>query len=112
MAERVPINEALALEQVDGDRDFLKEMLQEFVQLTSEQLPQLVEAIAAGNSDEVRSLAHSIKGAAANLCVEKMAADAKTLEYMGRDHNLQGADELVAALRKEMAVLTSYMAGL
>ncbi len=112
MEERMLVNEEKLLDQLDNDRDFFKEMLTEFEQFTAQQLVELDTAIAVDNHVEVRSLAHSIKGAAANLFIERLADDARTLEYMGRNGQLVGAAEVLGSIRKEFEVLKSYIAGL
>lgn len=112
MAQNSPVNAEKLLEQLDGDQDFFVEMLTEFVEVTGPQLQGLDEAVAAGNHTEVRSLAHSIKGAAGNLCMEKMAEDARVLEFMGRDGNLTGAEEVLGKIKDEFERLTAYVSTL
>ena len=85
-----------ALERLGGDKEFLIELLEELVQQIDQTLPDLKKAIEEKNYDEVRSMAHGMKGAAANLGADKAMDIFLKLEMMGKDHNLDGAMEALA----------------
>ncbi len=85
-----------ALERLGGDKEFLIELLDELVQQIEQTLPDLKAAIEAENYDEVRSIAHGMKGAAANLGADKAMENFLKLEMMGKEHNLNGAMEALA----------------
>jgi HPt (histidine-containing phosphotransfer) domain-containing protein len=82
-----------ALERLGGDKEFLIELLQELLQQVEEELPKLKKAIEEQNYDEVRSRAHGLKGAAANLGADKAMEVFLKLEMMGKEQNLNGASE-------------------
>ena len=69
---------------MDGDWDFVMDMLSRFCVIAKEQLELCVKA---ANSRDVAALnfeAHSIKGGAATCCAAKLAASCGTLERMAR----------------------------
>ncbi len=107
-----PIELDAALARLDGDKEFLVDMLQEFVDYTQEQLKELAQAVEAGDAQRVEREAHSIKGAAANLTAERMTNLARDLEYMGKDGNLAKAPALIEELEKERLQLRDYLQAL
>lgn len=84
-----------ALERLGGDKEFLIELLGDLIQQVDQNLPELKKAVDDSNFSEVRSLAHGLKGAAANLGADKAMDVFLKLEMMGKNENLEGAYELL-----------------
>lgn len=82
-----------AIERLDGDEEFLLELLNELVEQIDENWPALQNVVSGKNYSELRAVAHSIKGAAANLNVEMLAAVFYELEEMGRSESMDGVEE-------------------
>ncbi len=95
-----------ALEQSGGDEDMLAEMLGLLRETAGEDLSRIREAIGNGDADGIMYAAHSLKGAAASMGVEKLRVAAYELECAGREGrtDVEGEvarlDELVAALQQ------------
>jgi two-component system sensor histidine kinase/response regulator len=104
----VPIDLETALPRFDGDKDFFKEMLGEFLDYESKQLEKLTEAIERGDAKVVEREAHSIKGAAGNLGAEVLAEVALGLEILGRTKDLAKAKELLNEFEAELRRLEEY----
>jgi HPt (histidine-containing phosphotransfer) domain-containing protein len=66
-----------------------------------EELSQIASAVTAGDSALVASLAHRLKGAAANLSAEPLREIAAELEALGRGGDLEDAEAWVAQLNSE-----------
>lgn len=66
------INMDEALERIGGDKEFLYELLNEFAQQVDEKLPALHRAINEGDFDNIKLIAHSLRGAAGNLSINDM----------------------------------------
>ncbi len=98
-----------ALERLGGDKEFLIELLQELLQQVEEELPKLKKAIEEQNYDEVRSMAHGLKGAAANLGADKAMEVFLKLEMMGKEQNLDGAPEALEEAQRLNVELKSYI---
>ncbi|MEA5462336.1 Hpt domain-containing protein [Leptothoe sp. PORK10 BA2] len=80
------------LEQLaGGDKAFEKELLQLFAADTENSLSQLAIAISMEDPSAVRSLAHYIKGASANVGAVGMAKIAAQLEALAKSGNLTSA---------------------
>ena len=90
-------------------KEFLIELLEELVQQIDQSLPDLKAAIESQNYEEVRSLAHGMKGAAANLGADKATEVFYQLEMMGKNHNLDGAMEALALSEKLNAELKKHL---
>ncbi|MCJ7578124.1 MAG: response regulator, partial [candidate division Zixibacteria bacterium] len=98
-----------ALRRFDGDKEFFKEMLQEFLSYMPKQLDKLAEAIKTGEAKVVEREAHSLKGAAGNLGAKLMADLALQLEFLGRKGDLAVAEEIVCNLRTAFEHLEEYI---
>ena len=66
------INMDEALERIGGDKEFLYDMLNEFVRQVDEKLPALGKAVNEKDFDNIKIIAHSLRGAAVNLSINDM----------------------------------------
>lgn len=67
------------------------------------------DSIASGNTEEIYHLAHSIKGALANMCAEEDAAAAGAIESAARDGNIP-EESLVADMEKRIRDINEQIA--
>lgn len=89
-------------EKVDLEEEEYQEMIDLFLQKTSQHLNQLKTAIARGDHGEVVQSAHSIKGSAATLGLSVISGIAWGVEANARNHNLNGAEKAIQAIQSEM----------
>ncbi|RMG37477.1 MAG: Hpt domain-containing protein [Planctomycetota bacterium] len=97
------------LDRVDGDWEFLTELIDLFLQDNPRLMRMLNDAVARGDRAAVATLAHTLKGAASNFDATEVVQRALRLEAVARDeqdtdlratwNDLQRA---VAELRSEM----------
>jgi PAS domain S-box-containing protein len=93
---------------VRGKSDKYVDLLHRFVEAHAGDMPLLVEYLAGGDQETARRLAHSLKGAAATLGVDRLAAAALSLETRLRQESaVQGAD-----LRAEIEAVNAEFAAL
>jgi PAS domain S-box-containing protein len=104
-----PVDLKAALERLGDDREFLEELLREFVDRAPGQLKMLGEAAQRGDARVVQTEAHSLKGAAGNLGAGRIADLALSLEMSGRSGDLTGVEETIAELRTELEKLKRYL---
>ncbi|MDJ0780822.1 MAG: PAS domain S-box protein [Desulfosarcinaceae bacterium] len=104
-----PIDYAQALEEFDGDPEFLLEVLTGFVDNLGAQTLLLHTAIREGDGDAVTKESHAIKGGAANLTADWLANAAESLEIAGRSGSLTGAEEMLAHLEAEARRLEEFV---
>jgi HPt (histidine-containing phosphotransfer) domain-containing protein len=105
---KAPIDLERAVCEFDADREFLKELLDGFLDNVRKQIEIIQRALEEGNSEAVRREAHSIKGGAANICADRMARMAFALERAGKSGTLDKGREMLAELQNEFICLADY----
>lgn len=105
----MPFDYEKAIERVDGDEEFLRELLFELADQVDESWAVIEEAISSKDFSKLRSRAHSIKGAAANLNVEKMTELFSKLEILGQTESLEGIDAYLEELRAVNQSLRNFL---
>ncbi len=78
--EEKAIDYQSAIDEFDGDEDFLKSVIEGFFQHSKDQLARIEEGLKNGNSEAVRKEAHAIKGGSGNLMAMPLSKAAKQLE--------------------------------
>ena len=101
----VAFDSKTALEQVGGDRDLLKELVDIYAEEYPSQLQKLGEAVENKEADTVRETAHTIKGAVGNFGAHSTVKAALNLENIGKSGDLSVAGDALAALRTELEQL-------
>jgi HPt (histidine-containing phosphotransfer) domain-containing protein len=86
----------------DGDREFAEELVEMWESKTDEDLVVLKRCIGDGDAQTLLRVAHSLKGASANLGAVAVQESAKTLEYMGRGGDLTGAEPALLTLMTQI----------
>jgi PAS domain S-box-containing protein len=105
----VPIDMETTLKRFDGDKDFFKELMLEFLSYIPKQLQILNEAVKNGDAKLVEKEAHTIKGAAGNLGARNLADSALKLELLGRNGDLENAQKLMVELESEVKRVEEYV---
>lgn len=93
----------------DGDREFELELLQMLAVDVTEQLPILLEAIEQQSVNELKNLAHYLKGATANLGITSMSSIAQQLEEAALNNNFAAAKILFAAFQDQQTKLLATL---
>lgn len=87
------------LRQLAGeDADFETELLTMFLSEADESLQQLGAAIASEDIQVTEDLAHSLRGASANVGAIALAQVASQIENLARNGEMSGTVELLAQL--------------
>lgn len=107
--EDAPIKLRAALNRFGGDKEFLKEMLREFLDSLPGLLTSLEKAAKTGDAKTVQRQAHKIKGTAMNLGAQGIADLALHLEGLGPGADLAHAGEMIQDLRAESQHLEEYI---
>jgi HPt (histidine-containing phosphotransfer) domain-containing protein len=97
-----------AVEEFEGDKEFLMEVLEGFLDNVRAQIGTIHQAITDGDAETVRSEAHSIKGGAANLTADELSRIAFELEDIDKSGALEGGIESLCRLEKEFHRLEVY----
>lgn len=92
-----------------GDAEFLRELINLFLEDTPEQIEALAAALAGGDAEGVRSWAHTLKGASASFGAEPLRQLFYELETAARQGQLDDAPALLARARTEFEQLRGFL---
>jgi two-component system, sensor histidine kinase and response regulator len=94
-----------ALERVDGDEEFLIEMIRLFLADVPSRIDAIRSAVAERNARGLETAAHAFKGSVSCLGAAATAAAAQRLEEMGKDADFSKVPEVFAELERELGRL-------
>ena len=104
-----PIDIEKAIEEFEGDKQFLSEVIEGFTMEVIEQIGTIRKALSCGDAETVRNMAHSIKGGAANITARAASRVAFELEIKGKIKELNGAGEIVDNLERDFETLRKFI---
>ena len=90
------------LARVDGDLEFLMELVELFLEDSPKLLSRIRDAVARGDSKALERAAHTLKGSVGNFDAKATFEAALKLENMGRNEDLSNAEEAYSALEEEL----------
>jgi len=96
------------IDAVDGDRELLKELAEDFVEDGARQLEELRESLEHGDPGQIERRAHSLKGMVGNFGAQAAYELVYELENMGRASRLDGAFSVYQKLEQEMERLKRF----
>ena len=88
---------AALLDSLGGDVDFLKELVDAYLDSTPGLFAAMRQAAAAGDAAGLQRAAHTLKTGSASMGALALAARCKELEEIGRSDVLDGAAERIDA---------------
>ncbi len=91
-----------ALDMVDGDKEFLKELVELFKKDYTEKLEEISSAIQKKDFKTIDEVAHSLKGASGNLGLMRIYELSFEIEKMGKEAKLEGVEKIYEELKKEL----------
>ena len=103
-----PIDLVAAMERFDGELSFFRELLGEFVSVMPDRIRLLEEAAGRNDREQIRTIAHAIRGAAGNLGAGSVCELAREIEALGAAPDLGVATGHIEALRHEIALIEQY----
>ena len=74
--------------------DFIGELIDTFIEESPGMFQEMQQALSAGDVDTFRRAAHSLKTNANTFGATDLAEQARDLEYMARENNLDVGDKL------------------
>ena len=97
-----------ALKMFEGDKEFLKELVEIFINDAPEHMSEIKEAVNCRNSEALVKSAHKLKGAVANFGKNATTDTAFELETMGKE-NMDGVEEVYGTLVKDVECLMNAL---
>ncbi len=98
-----------ALKMFEGDEEFLKELVEIFINDAPEHMSEIEEAVDSRNSEALEKSAHKLKGAVANFGKNATTDTAFKLETMGKENNMDGVKEAYDTLVKDVENLMNAL---
>ncbi|MCK5313196.1 MAG: response regulator, partial [Desulfobacteraceae bacterium] len=117
MPDGAPIDFNVALSEFENDKEFLLEVIQEFIKSVDKQLLKIREAIIKKDALTIEKEAHSIKGGAANLTAYALSEIAHELENIGTSQesgamDIERSSRVFESLEKEFLKIKNFVAKL
>jgi signal transduction histidine kinase/DNA-binding response OmpR family regulator len=100
-----------ALSASNGDA-LLERVLHAYLKDTPPHLQALQQAIAAGNTEQLRKTAHSLKSSSANVGALALSQRCKDMEQLGRTNTTTGAAELLADMERSFQAVRQALGAL
>jgi len=94
-----------AIRAVDGDKELLKSLADEFLDDVPERLDEIRGLIECGNARQLERSAHSLKGSVISFGAQNAYELAQQLETMGREAQMEGACIILDKLTNEMKMI-------
>jgi HPt (histidine-containing phosphotransfer) domain-containing protein len=88
---------AALLESVGGDTEFLKELVDAYVESTPQMFAAMRKAAAEGDAPALQRAAHSLKTGSANMGALALAKQCRELEFIGKAGDLGGVEPRIDA---------------
>ena len=98
-----------SLENVGGEIDLLHQLIGAFLEQTPSLMVRLQSAVDQNVSNDIRHVAHALKGSVAIFASTTVYPLAAQLEAMGRDGQLNDAAKRFGVLRTEVAKLVETL---
>jgi len=81
--------------------DDFQDLIDTYLQDAELKLSGIQQALDAGDGQKVGELAHSLKGASANICAQPLSELCATLEHQGKSNDLQSSPQLLQSIQSE-----------
>ena len=98
-----------ALDIVDQDKEFLKELMEIFNSDYPQKLAAIYHAIKEKDFKTLNEIAHGLKGAAGNLFLTKVYELTLELEKRGKENKIEGAEEICKELEEELEQFREFI---
>ena len=93
------------MERISGDKEFLEELIAIFIKDTPKHFTLLKAAYENSNLEEIRQIAHTIKGSAGNFGASSLQKIALSLEQAAQEDNLSRVAHFIDAVEIEFEIL-------
>lgn len=106
-ASPTPMDVRDALSRLGNDRELLSDIIEIYLEDSPALLEKIRRAVMGNDSGALQRAAHSLKGLAATLSAEDVAAASRRLEQIGASNCLDDAVAAVAQLETQLSELNA-----
>lgn len=93
-----------ALQQVEGDTEFLKEIMQDLLGECKTAEDDIASGITDNNYTKIMQAAHRIKGSASYLFCDKLTGVSLELQNLGRNGETSPSEELMTTIKAKYEI--------
>jgi signal transduction histidine kinase/two-component SAPR family response regulator len=111
-AEAAPVEMDRLTELAGGDTEKLRELVELYLQQTTQQIVQIEAAVSANKAEEVRRVAHSCAGASATLGMTRLVPLLRDLERQGAEGSLPNAAQVCQDIAREFKLIQDTLAAI
>ncbi|WP_319544138.1 Hpt domain-containing protein [uncultured Pseudodesulfovibrio sp.] len=97
------------MESMKDKRPFLKRMFTVFISQEPKRIQEIKDALQSQDVEKLRHLAHSLKGGAATIGVDRVRECCLRLENASKAQDMEAAVEHLDSLEKEMRKAYAFM---
>jgi HPt (histidine-containing phosphotransfer) domain-containing protein len=105
--DHVDIDQLSELKDIMEDE--FQTLIDTFIADSDLKIVGLQSAIVGADADEMRKVAHSLKGSSSNVCANRFSEFARQLEQMGKDGITQGAEAILEQLKAEFLIVQEVL---
>jgi HPt (histidine-containing phosphotransfer) domain-containing protein len=95
-------------EQLGLDEDEYRELIELFIDSGGSDYQKVLDGLASGDADLVRSSAHTIKGASGNLGLMEVCDVASAIEVCAMNHQLDQVGQAVEKLKSQFEAIQAF----
>jgi CheY-like chemotaxis protein/HPt (histidine-containing phosphotransfer) domain-containing protein len=104
-----PMDYDRALDEYDGNREFLMALLSGFLENAGRQIKTIRQSLVDGNPEVVMRESHALKGGAGLLTAVALSGAALEMETIGKSGKLAAGADVLARLEHELQQLTDFV---
>ena len=93
------------LDRVQGDKELLVELFDIFIQDFQDKRNVLKEAVVKKDFEQIKSVAHSLKGASGNISAKPLRATFLQLEEMIKTNQWKDAEQILTNMDRQFSDL-------
>eukprot|EP00913_Durusdinium_trenchii_P023464 g22042.t1 len=102
-------NEQTALDRVDGDLEFLVEIMGDFLGECAPRITEMYHALQTGDTETLRRIAHTLKSNAGSFSAHPTAESALRLEEICAESRLDEAEDALVQLERDLTILQNAL---
>ena len=97
------------LERVENDRELLIELIEIFLEDYPNKITELKNSVANKNGENTQNIAHSLKGASANISAKKISSIFLGIENSVKDNNFAAVEQVLGQLEGLIEDLKKFL---
>jgi len=106
----IPVDFEAIKQRVGGGEELVNQLINAYLDQSEELIDNLTQAAKNENIEKITDVAHTLKGASANIEAQPLKEISKKIEEKGKDKKLEDALGLIPELRNKLDKLREYIA--